>query len=87
MRAKELIDNEEPFHSADLVIITDGGDRVTEQTIQIRDALRAMGVKIHGIVINARATDYVVTVCDTVTTVFDFVGPNDTSDRLAIDLS
>lgn len=87
VRAKELIDNEEPFHSADLVIITDGGDRVTEQTIELRDALRAMGVKIHGLVINARATDYVVTVCDTVSTVFDFVGPNETTDRLAIDLS
>lgn len=87
VRAKALIDDEEPFHSADLVIITDGGDIVTEQTIELRDALRAMGVKIHGLVVGARVTDYVLTVCDTVSTVFDYAGPNESSDRLAIDLS
>lgn len=87
VRAKELIDAEEPFYSADLVIITDGGDRVTDQTIELRDALRAMHVKIHGLVVGTSVTDYVVTVCDTVSTVFDFAGPNETSNRLAIDLS
>ena len=87
VRARELIENEEPFHSADLVIVTDGGDRVTEQTIEIRDHLRKMGVKIHGLVVGAAVTDYVLTVCDTVSSVFDFAGPNETSDRLAINLS
>lgn len=87
VRAKELIDNEAPFHSADLLIITDGGDRVTEQTIEIRDALRAMNVRIHGIVVGATVTDYVLTVCDAVSSVFDFAIPNSTSDRIAIDLT
>ena len=86
-RAKEMIDNEAPFHSADLVIVTDGGDVVTEDTILIRDALRAAGVKIHGIVIGARPTEYVLTVCDNVSTLTDFAGPNDVSNRIAIDLS
>lgn len=87
VRAKELIDGEAPFHTADLLIITDGGDRVTDQTIEIRDALRAMNVKIHGIVVGAAVTDYVLTVCDAVSSVFDFAVPNSTSDRIAIDLT
>jgi uncharacterized protein with von Willebrand factor type A (vWA) domain len=87
VRAKELIDTEAPFHSADVLIITDGADRVTPQTIEIRDALRAMNVKIHGIVIGAAPGDYMLTVCDVVSSVFDFVGPNEASDRLAIDLT
>lgn len=87
VRSKELIDNEAPFHSADLLIITDGGDRVTPQTIEIRDALRAMNVKIHGIAVGVAPTDYLLTVCDAVSSVFDYAGPNSTSDRLAIDLS
>lgn len=86
-RAVELIDNEAPFHSADLVIVTDGGDHVTGETIELRDHLRAMGVKIHGIAINSNPTPYLIEVCDNVSSIFDFAGPNDTTDRLAIDIS
>lgn len=86
-RAKELIDNEAPFHSADLVIVTDGGDTLTGETYAMRDALRAMGVKIHGLMISRAPTQYLVEVCDVVTPVFDFAGPNNISDRIAIDLT
>lgn len=86
-RAKELIDSEAPFHSADLVIVTDGGDLLDAQTISLRDALRAMGVRIHGLIIGARPTPYLIEVCDVVTPVLDFAGPNTASDRLAIDLT
>jgi uncharacterized protein with von Willebrand factor type A (vWA) domain len=85
--AKYLIDSEAPFHTADLVIVTDGGDRLTEESIAMRDALRAMGVKIHGICIGIKPTPYMIEVCDRVSSVFDFAGPDATSDRLAIDIS
>jgi uncharacterized protein with von Willebrand factor type A (vWA) domain len=87
VRAKEMIDSETPFHSADLIIITDGGDRLTDRTIQIRDALRTMGVKIHGLMVAGRPTQYLIEVCDNVTPVWEFAGPNNASDRLAIDLT
>jgi uncharacterized protein with von Willebrand factor type A (vWA) domain len=86
-RAVQLIDNEAPFHSADLVIVTDGGDYVTERTIELRDHLREMGVKIHGIAINSAPTAYLLEVCDNVSSLFDFSGPSETSDRLAINLT
>lgn len=86
-RAAEMINTESPFHSADLVLITDGGDTVTERTIELRDQLRAMGVKIHGIAVGIKPTPYLLTVCDRTSAIFDFAGPNPTSDRLAIDIS
>lgn len=87
LRAHDMIKEEAPFHSADLVIVTDGGDYVTESTIVLRDRLREMGVKIHGIAIGIPPTPYLLTVCDNTSSVFDFAGPNPTSDRLAIDIS
>jgi uncharacterized protein with von Willebrand factor type A (vWA) domain len=86
-RAYDLIAGEAPFHSADLVIVTDGGDRLTESTFALRDKLREMHVKIHGICVGIRPTQYMVETCDNVSSVFEFVGPNSTTDRLAIDLS
>lgn len=86
-RAAELIREEAPFHSADLVIVTDGGDIVTEETIALRDELRAAGVKIHGLAVACAPTDYLLQTCDNINAVWDFAGPNNTSDRLAIDLS
>lgn len=87
LRAHDLIRAEAPFHAADLLIVTDGGDRITESTIVLRDKLREMGVKIHGICVGIRPTPYMIEVCDAVSSVFDFAGPNSTSDRVAIDLS
>lgn len=87
LRAYDLIRDEAPFHSADLLIITDGGDRLTESTIVLRDKLREMGVKIHGIAIDMAPTPYLLETCDNVSSVFDFAGPNNASNRLAIDLT
>jgi uncharacterized protein with von Willebrand factor type A (vWA) domain len=87
LRAHDLIRTEAPFHSADLVIVTDGGDRLTDSTYVLRDKLREMGVKIHGIAIEMAPTPYLLEACDTVSSVFDFAGPNNASNRLAIDLT
>jgi uncharacterized protein with von Willebrand factor type A (vWA) domain len=87
LRAHEMINAEAPFHAADLLIVTDGGDVLTDATIVLRDKLREMGVKIHGICVGIRPTPYMIEVCDAVSSVLDFAGPNSTSDRIAIDLS
>ena len=87
VRAKELIDSEKPFHSADILLITDGGDIVTPETIEIRDALRAMNVKIHGICIGMDPTPYITEVCSHWSSVFDYTGPCEGSDSLAINLT
>jgi uncharacterized protein with von Willebrand factor type A (vWA) domain len=87
VEAKSIITTSAPFATADVVIVTDGYDTLTEQTIEIRDYLRKMGVRIHGITIGIAPTEYMTTVCDSVSSVFDFAGPNQTSDRLAIDIS
>lgn len=86
-RAMKLITDESPFHSADVVIVTDGYDEVTPATIEIRDAMREAGVKIHGIAIGQAPTAYLLEVCDKTSSVFDYAGTNNASDRLAIDIS
>ncbi len=85
--AKRLIDEEAPFHSADLVLVTDGGDTITDETIEIRDALRSLGVRIHGLMIGVTPTQYMIEVCDHVTPMWEFTKPSSTSDRIAIDLT
>lgn len=85
--ARQLMLDEAPFHTADLIILTDGIDIVDDLTIETRDELREMGVKIHGVAIGMDPSNYLLTVCDGTSSVFDFAGPNATSDRLAIDMS
>jgi uncharacterized protein with von Willebrand factor type A (vWA) domain len=82
-----LIENEAPFHTADLVVVTDGQDHVTDETTEMRDELRSMGVKLHGFAIGIDPTTYLLHTCDNVSSVFDFAGPNQTTDSLAIDIS
>lgn len=86
--AAEIMRNDAPFHTADLVIITDGFDHVTAEDLAIRDELRAMGVRIHGIAIGMEPTNYLLEICDVATSVTDYTPEhNQASDRLAIDLT
>jgi uncharacterized protein with von Willebrand factor type A (vWA) domain len=86
--ALDLIKREAPFHSADLIIVTDGEDVVTPEDIAIRDELRAMGVKLHGIAVGLGVTNYLLNICDVTTSVTEFThDKNQASDRLAIELT
>jgi uncharacterized protein with von Willebrand factor type A (vWA) domain len=86
--ALDLIRNEAPFHSADLIIVSDGEDYVTDEDRAIRDELRAMNVKIHGIAIGLAPTSYMLEICDVATSVTDYTAhENQASKRLAIDLT
>lgn len=86
--ALDIMRTDAPFHSADIIIVTDGEDYVTDEDIAIRDELRAMGVKIHGIAIGIGVTTYLLTICDVTTSVTEFTPEkNQASDRLAIDLT
>lgn len=87
--AKRLIDNEAPFHAADIVVITDGFDHWTETDATLVAELRDMGVKIHGVMIGAAAGEYMTNACDEVTCIadIDLSGRNAATDNIAIHLS
>lgn len=85
--ALDLLVNDAPFHSADVVIVTDGEDNVTAEDLEIRDTLLEMGVKIHGIAIGLAPTNYLLTICERTTSVSEYAGPNNATKQLAIDLT
>jgi uncharacterized protein with von Willebrand factor type A (vWA) domain len=87
VEAATIIRGSAPFASADVVIVTDGYDTLTEQSIEVRDYLHDMGVKIHGITIGIAPTEYMTTVCDYVSSVFAFTGANNASDKLSIEIT
>jgi uncharacterized protein with von Willebrand factor type A (vWA) domain len=85
--ALDLLVNDAPFHTADLVVVTDGEDNVTAEDLEIRDTLIEMGVKIHGIAIGMAPTNYLLTICERTTSVSEYAGPNNATKQLAIDLT
>lgn len=85
--ARELIVEEAPFHAADILIVTDGEDRLDDADRQIAAELKEMGVRVHGIVIGIAPTAYMLEVCDHTTRVDELLGSNEGSDRLAIDMT
>lgn len=85
--AAGIIRGEAPFYSADLVICTDGEDRITEEDIAIRDELRAMGVRIHGMSIGIAPTRYLLDICERTTPVYEYHGHVEANHRLAVDIT
>lgn len=84
--AQEFIKTRPEFRKADIVLITDGGDYFDEQRDgQMRDELRAKGVRIHGVSIgfDAKSNAYLQNMCDDVASAFDMAGGNAATDHLA----
>lgn len=75
------------FESADIVLIGDGIDRFTDEDRKVRDELRALNVRIHGITILTPSNPYFEQMCDWHTDVQDLAGPNDATDALAEQLT
>lgn len=88
MREAHRIIKEVPeFSTADVVLISDGGDHFTDGDKRIRDELVGMGVRLHGISILAPGNDYLALMCEYVVDVIDLAGPNDATDRLAEEIT
>jgi uncharacterized protein with von Willebrand factor type A (vWA) domain len=85
--AAEIIRGEAPFYSADLVICTDGEDWITDEDLAIRDELKAMGVRIHGMSIGIAPTRYLLDICERTTPVYEYHGHVEANHRLAVDIT
>jgi uncharacterized protein with von Willebrand factor type A (vWA) domain len=85
--ASEILHHERPFRSADVVIASDGEDRLTDEDIALRDEFREMGVRIHGMSIGIAPTKYLLDMCERTTPVYEYSGHNEANHRLAVDLT
>jgi uncharacterized protein with von Willebrand factor type A (vWA) domain len=83
--SKELIDQVQAFKSADIVVITDGQDGLGSEDYALRDSLRSMGVRLHGVTIGQDARDnrYLQEICDTTVSAYDLGGSNSATAHLA----
>jgi uncharacterized protein with von Willebrand factor type A (vWA) domain len=83
--SRTFIDSRPEFKQADIVLITDGGDRFEELDAEIRAHFREKGVRVHGVSIGISAEDntYLQKMCDTVVDTDNLKGANEATDHLA----
>jgi uncharacterized protein with von Willebrand factor type A (vWA) domain len=81
--ALRIINEESGFKTADVVLIGDGCDQFGAADQRVRDQLRELGVRIHGITIETGANPYFEQMCEWHMDVQDLAGPNDATDQLA----
>ena len=81
--ALRICRDEEGFKTADVILIGDGCDAFRERDQQVRDALRGLDVRIHGITILTGANPYFEQMCEWHMDVTDLAGANDATTTLA----
>lgn len=82
-KAKELIDMVPEFKTADIVLMTDGIDHFQADDQELRDELRALGVRLHGVAIGMKSNAYLEEMCEDVVAAWDLAGTNDATTHLA----
>lgn len=86
-RAKQIVDKDQKFTRADIVLITDGEDHWRDDDRQMRDELKNRAVRIHGIQVGGRPSKYLEECCETVASAMDLTGANEASDMLATNIN
>lgn len=85
-RAEEFLRTQPEFHTADIVLVTDGADRWEEADEQICERLKAMGVRIHSFVVGRPETLYTnmaSRITDgTTVSVADLLGPSEATKQI-----
>jgi uncharacterized protein with von Willebrand factor type A (vWA) domain len=81
--ALRIMRAQEEFRSADVLLIGDGCDHFGDEDRRVRDELRALGARIHGITILTPSNPYFAQMCEWHTDVQDLSGANEATDRLA----
>lgn len=81
--ALRIIEEEPEFSTADVILIGDGCDTFRDEDKRIRDRLRELDVRIHGITIMTGANPYFDQMCEWHVDVTDLAGSNDATDALA----
>lgn len=84
-RAEEFINGRPEFTRADIVVITDGEDHFEEEDEEMRDRLRAQGVRFHGVAIGHTPAQggYLTQLCDTLVGAHELADPGRATDALA----
>jgi uncharacterized protein with von Willebrand factor type A (vWA) domain len=80
--AHAALTNVAAFKRADIVLITDGEDKFNAEDEQLRDTLRAMGVRVFGVTLEIGQTGYTAQMCDEQVSVFDLAGASQSTDQL-----
>jgi uncharacterized protein with von Willebrand factor type A (vWA) domain len=81
--ALRIMREQDEFRSADVLLIGDGCDVFGDEDRRVRDELRALGARIHGITIMTPNNPYFAEMCEWHTDVQDLSGANEATDRLA----
>lgn len=69
--ALRIVRDQPEFKTADVVLIADGDDRFDAGDKSVRDELRELGVRIHGINVGSHSNPYLEQMCDHVVHIVD----------------
>lgn len=83
IKAKELIDQVPAFKTADIVLMTDGQDYYQDDDEKLRNELRELGVRLHGVAIGSQSNEYLEEMCEETVSAWDLAGSNDATTHLA----
>lgn len=85
--ALRIIEEMPAFETADVLLIADGQDTYGEEDEAIRARLEELGVRIHGITIQAPNNTYFTRMCEWQTDIADLANPDAAIDLLAENIS
>jgi len=85
--ARKVIVNAPEFSKADVVLLSDGEDHFRADDTALKALFHEAGVRIHGIMLGMRQSDYIDEMCDVQASAYDFTGPNAATDMLAAELT
>ena len=87
--AHEIIERQDAFSEADVILIGDGQDYFTNDDREVREAFTAASVRVQGISIGCPGNRYMEQMCDHTIDVthMDLDGPSDASATLAANFS
>jgi uncharacterized protein with von Willebrand factor type A (vWA) domain len=81
--ALDIYENVPGFSTADVILIGDGQDHFGPGDLAVRDRLRSLDVRIHGITIQTGANPYFDQMCEWHVDVTDLAGSNEGTDAIA----
>lgn len=85
--AEGTINSAPKFSKADVVLLSDGIDWFEEDDRRLREFFESEGIRVHGIMLGDRPSEYLHEMCDVEASAYDFSGPNQATDILAAEIT
>lgn len=81
--AVEVIETAPEFRAADIVLITDGQDRIRDEDRELAERARTLGVRLHGVAVGQASNPWLNEICDDQVSAQELAAPSEATGHLA----